>query len=99
MMLPGFFAAKTSSQLALDRATLGYRPMASAEFRHYKELADLGLDGRHLNVARVHLGKSHALQEEIRAEELTAKIEGEVRDAQRVASMKLQRKILRYGRR
>jgi hypothetical protein len=65
--------------------------MASAEYRHHKDLTTLGLEGHHLNVARVHLGKLHAVQEEIRAEELLAKIEADARGTQRLASIKMQR--------
>jgi hypothetical protein len=72
--------------------------MASAEYRHYIDLGGHGLEARHLNVARAHLGRLHALQEEIRAEELLAKIESEAREAQRVASMKMQMRSHRQRR-
>jgi hypothetical protein len=64
--------------------------MASAEYRHYHDLSGLGLEAHRLNVARAHLGRLHALQEELRAEALLAKVEGEAREAQRLASIALQ---------
>jgi hypothetical protein len=64
--------------------------MASAEYRHYKDLGGCGLERHHLNVARAHLGRLHALQEEIRAEGLLAKLECEARESQRLASIKMQ---------
>jgi hypothetical protein len=73
--------------------------MASDEYRHYKDLGGHGLEAHHLNLARAHIGRLHALQEEIRAEELLAKIEGEAREAQRVASMKMRERSRRRHRR
>jgi hypothetical protein len=64
--------------------------MASAEYRYYKDLGGRGLEMHHLNAARAHLGRLHTLREEIRAEELLAKIEDEAREAQRLASIKMQ---------
>jgi hypothetical protein len=66
--------------------------MASVDYRHYQDLGTRNIDARHLNVARVHLGKLHSLQEEIRAEALLGTLEREAREAQRVASMKIQQR-------